>query len=237
MIIYYISNSIKHKVELEFKKREEEEKALEETKEKSAQDVEIDSKEGNDEETIDTASKGKSNSAAIQEEIMKREEEQVKLLVKRVVEKSELLIKLATPESWDRSDNSDKNLRKIEADEEEEVDNKEENIVTKLNKIKTIQASEGTVTSFENLSHKSIFTSWATSVLACLQCSISAKQIMLAIEEKNILTQWTDTVDWKLWEIYHLVTWTMKLKFHDLTGSVALLERIQMFLLTTQMSL
>ena len=140
MIIYYISNSIKHKVELEFKKREEEEKALEETKEKSAQDVEIDSKEGNDEETIDTASKGKSNSAAIQEEIMKREEEQVKLLVKRVVEKSELLIKLATPESWDRSDNSDKNLRKIEADEEEEVDNKEENIVTKLNKIKTIQA-------------------------------------------------------------------------------------------------
>ena len=45
---------------------------------------------------------------------MKRENEQVKLLVKRVVEKSELLIKLATPESWDRSDNSDKNLRKKE---------------------------------------------------------------------------------------------------------------------------
>ena len=47
-----ISNSIKHKVEQEFKKREDEEKILEETKEKSAQDVEINSKEGNDEITL-----------------------------------------------------------------------------------------------------------------------------------------------------------------------------------------
>ena len=107
-----ISNSIKHKVEQELNNREDEDKALEETKEKSAQDVEIDSKEGNDEETIDIGSKGKPNSSAIQEKMMKRENEQVKLLAKRVVEKSELLIKLATPESWDRSDNSDINLRK-----------------------------------------------------------------------------------------------------------------------------
>ena len=181
-----ISNSIKHKVEQEFKKKEEDEKALEETKEKTAQDIEIDTKEGNDEETIDTASKGKPSNAAIQDEIFKREDEQIKQLVKKVIEKSELLIKLATPESWDRSDNSDKNLRKKGADEENEVDNREESIVTKLTKIKTIQASEGTVTSFENLSNKSIFTSCASSVLACLQCSISAKQIMSAIEEKYI---------------------------------------------------
>ena len=49
---------------------------------------------------------------------MRRENKQVKLLVKRVVEKSSLLIKLATPESWDRSDNFDKNLRKKERKKE-----------------------------------------------------------------------------------------------------------------------
>lgn len=181
-----ISNSIKHKVEQEFKKKEEADKMLEETKDKAAQDVEIDTKQSNDEETIDTTSKDKSNSAAIHDEIIRRENEQIKLLVKKVTEKAELLIKLATPESWDRSDNSDKNLRRKGVDVENEVDSKEDNIVTKLTKIKTIQASEGTVTSFENLSNKSIFTSCASSVLACLQCSISAKQIMPAIEEKYI---------------------------------------------------
>lgn len=115
----------------------------------------------------------------------RREKEQVTILVKKVIDKAELLIKLATPPAWDQPDTSNKNLRAIDGYTEDE-EPKDENLLTKLRRIQQIQASTGTITSYENLSNKEIFTSCASSVLACLQCNLTAKNILKAIENKYI---------------------------------------------------
>jgi len=177
-----ISNYIKKKVEAEFQKKREEEQQLEEIKEKSAHEIEIDTKEDNDEETIDTSSKTTKNkdNQEIQSEIMRREEEQMASLIKKVSEKAELLIKLSVPSSWELPDNSN-NIYEMQEDVEVGL---KENIVVELQKIKSIQSAAKTISSFENLSNKAIFNSCASSVLACLQCSINYKKIMSSIERK-----------------------------------------------------
>lgn len=179
-----ISNYIKKKVEAEFQKKREEEQQLEEIKEKSAHEIEIDTKEDNDEETIDTSSKTTKNkdNQEIQSEIMRREEEQMASLIKKVSEKAELLIKLSVPSSWELPDNSN-NIYEMQEDVEVGL---KENIVVELQKIKSIQSAAKTISSFENLSNKAIFNSCASSVLACLQCSINYKKIMSSIERKWI---------------------------------------------------
>ena len=179
-----ISNYIKKKVEAEFQKKREEEQQLEEIKEKSAHEIEIDTKEDNDEETIDTSSKTTKNkdNQEIQNEIMRREEEQMASLIKKVSEKAELLIKLSVPSSWELPDNSN-NIYEMQEDVEVGL---KENIVVELQKIKSIQSAAKTISSFENLSNKAIFNSCASSVLACLQCSINYKKIMSSIERKWI---------------------------------------------------
>mmetsp|Transcript_42159 Transcript_42159/g.48927 ORF Transcript_42159/g.48927 Transcript_42159/m.48927 type:complete len:566 (+) Transcript_42159:2966-4663(+) len=182
-----ISNSVKKKVEAEYKKREDD-RALQEIQEKTAHEHEQDSKQQHDEETIDTTSKAGSQKqdSSMQDEITKREEEQVAQLLKKVSDKAELLIKLATPASWDQPDSSNKNLRNITGYNETEAETGEDSLRAKLQKIKSIQASQGTITSFENLSNKAVFNSCASSVLACLQCSIPAKKILSSIESKYI---------------------------------------------------
>lgn len=153
-----ISNYIKKKVEAEFqKKREEEQQQLEEIKEKTAHEIEIDNKEDNDEETIDTSSKAtaKKEDNEAYEEILRREEEQMALMIKKVSEKAELLIKLSVPSSWEQPDNSS-NVYEMEEDAEI---GQQENIVVELQKIKSIQSAAKTVSSFENLSNKVIFNS------------------------------------------------------------------------------
>jgi hypothetical protein len=180
-----ISNSIKKKADAEHRRKQEEEKLLKENEMKNAEDIEKDTKEENDEETIDTTSKKSKVEPIPQEELLKREKEQLKILVGKVIEKAELLVKLATPPSWDQPDNSTRTLRNIDG-YNEEGDIKEENLTTKLQRIKTIQASSGTITSYENLSNKDIFNSCTSSVLATLQCTVSAKSIMKAIEDKYI---------------------------------------------------
>lgn len=178
-----ISNYIKRKVEAEFEKRKDEQQ-LEEIKEKSAHETEIDHKEDNDEETIDTSSKTtkKKEDKEIHHEILKREEEQIALLIQKVSEKAELLIKLSVPSSWELPDNSN-NVYEMQEDAEVGL---QENIAIELQKIKSIQSAAKTITSFENLSNKAIFNSCASSVLACLQCSINYKKIMSSIERKCI---------------------------------------------------
>ena len=186
-----ISNMIKKKADAEHRRKEEEERLLQENQMKSAEDIEKDTKEMHDpdEETINTEPKEEKKSLVepvSHEELLKREKEQLEVLVTKVVNKAKLLVKLATPASWEQSDNSSKNLRNIDAyNEGEEVDD-EENLVTKLQRIRNIQASSGTITSYENLSNKDVFNSCASSVLATLQCSVSAQSIMKAIETKYI---------------------------------------------------
>lgn len=186
-----ISNTIKKKADAELRRREEEERLLEETKEKTAEDIEKDNKEEHDEETIDTTSKkngGSKIEPVPEEELLRRESEQITLLVKKVSDKAELLVKLATPASWDQPDVSNNNLRAIDGynADKEDKENKDENLTSKLQRIKKIQESKGTITSFENLSNKDVFNSCASSVLACLQCTVSAKNILKAIESKYI---------------------------------------------------
>ena len=183
-----ISNMIKKKADVEQRRKEEEEIMLQENKKKAAEDIEKDTKEVHDEETIDTTSK-KKNTCVVEpvshDELLKREKEQLDILVKKVCEKAELLVKLATPASWDHADNSIKNLRNIDSyNDDREI--QEENLITRLQRIRNIQASSGTITSYENLSNKDVFNSCASSVLATLQCSVSAKSIMKAIETKYI---------------------------------------------------
>ena len=97
-----------------------------------------------------------------------------------------LLTRLATPKTWKHSDFSEKSLRQVERSNAEESKEKTESAPNKLRRIKTIQASKGTVTSYENISNKEIFTTCSSSVLAILQCDESADNITRAIEKKYI---------------------------------------------------
>lgn len=177
-----ISNSIKKKADADQKKKEQDMKdsaqANEETKEKNGED---------EEETIDTTSK--KNEIKVesisQEEIMKREKEQLSILIERVREKAELLIKLETPPSWEQLDTSN-NLITIDGYGKEGEEIVGGDLVSKIQRIRTIQESKGTITSYENLSNKDIFTSCASSVLATLQCSMNSKSILKAIETKYV---------------------------------------------------
>jgi hypothetical protein len=181
-----ISNSVKKKAEAEKRRREEEERILHETDLKQAEE-DKDHKDADEEETIDTSSKAGKASQIDEEDLRRKEEEQIKIIIKKVKEKAELLIKIATPASWDMPDTSVQNLRNIDGytnDNPEE--NKNENLAQKLQKIRGIQESKGTITSYENLSNKEVFNSCASSVLACLQCTVSAQKIMSAIEQKYV---------------------------------------------------
>lgn len=177
-----ISNSIKKKADAEQRRREEEIKLLEEAKKH------VEEAKDDEEEVIDTTGKGNKESKVepiSQEELLRREQEQIVVLVRRVMDKAELLVKLATPPSWEQPDSSKENFIAIDG---YKMDNnfKDNDLASKLKKIKTIQESKGTITSYENLSNKDIFNSCASSVLATLQCTVSAKNMMKAIEAKYI---------------------------------------------------
>jgi hypothetical protein len=165
---------------------EEEEQLLKEVQKKTSEDIEEDEKHPDNEETIDTTTDKSKVEPISNDELIRREKEQIDILIKKVSDKAELLIKLATPPAWDQPDNSTKNLRNVDMYNEDEDLQEEENLAMKLLKIRTIQASSGTITSYENLSNKDIFNSCASSVLATLQCSVTAKSIMKAIETKYI---------------------------------------------------
>ena len=185
-----ISNKVRKDFEVKKAKREQEQITLEEIKSKSAQDQEKDTKEANDEETIDTSSKADpQNNDFTAEDIVKEEQIQISELIQKVIEKAELLIKLSTPASWDHPENSNKNLRNIDGYEEDKLEAKDEDLSAKLQRIRTIQESEGTITNFENLSNKAVFNTWSSSVLAWLQWKISAKRILSRIENKYILSK------------------------------------------------
>ena len=182
-----ISNSVKKKAEAEQKRKEEQRILMEENEMEENEKKEEEEKDhkSNDEETIDTTKEKKFTVPSIDEsELRKKENEQIKMIVKKVCEKAELLIKLCTPSSWETTDNSEGTLRQIDGYQRDNI--KSENLIQKLQKIKGIQESKATITSFENLSNKQVLSSCSSSVLACLQCCITAKQIMEGIEKKYI---------------------------------------------------
>jgi hypothetical protein len=182
-----ISNSIKKKADAERRRKEDEEKLLKEIEMKTSEDIEEDEKKPDDEDTIDTSSVKTKIEHISNDELLKREKEQIDVLVKKVSDKAELLIKLATPPAWNQPDTSSKNLINVDMyNDKEDILLKDESLAARLQRIRTIQASSGTITSYENLSNKDIFNSCASSVLATLQCSVTAKSIMKAIESKYI---------------------------------------------------
>ena len=89
-----ISNSVKKKAEAEQKRKEEEQRILMEENEKKEEE-EKDHKSNDDEETIDTTKEKKFTVPPIDESDLRRKEnEQIKIIVKKVAEKAELLVKL-----------------------------------------------------------------------------------------------------------------------------------------------
>ncbi|CAI2359604.1 unnamed protein product [Moneuplotes crassus] len=120
-----------------------------------------------------------------EEDILKMEQEDVENLIKKVCMKAEFLMKLATPKTWKHSDFSEKSLRQAEM-ANDETKEEAESTKHKLRRIKTIQASKGTVTNYENISNKEIFSTCSSSVLAVLQCSDSAEDILKVIGRKYV---------------------------------------------------
>ena len=144
--------------------------------------IELDKED--DEEIIDTTKTKENLKPKIdQAEIRKEENEQIKMLVEKVIKKAELLTKLCTPASWEASND---NAKLIHVDNVDEGRVKGGNLVEKLKSIRSIQESKGTITSFENLRNKEVLTSCSSSVLACLQCGITADEIMKSIENMYI---------------------------------------------------
>ena len=76
--------------------------------------------------------------------------EQIDGLIANVIQKTELLIKMWTPEPWDNADNLKGKLRHIDSSNDGKIFAK--NLSQKLEKIKSIQESMATITSFENIS-------------------------------------------------------------------------------------
>ena len=99
------------------------------------------------------------------EETLRLEQQEVEEIVSKVRQKAKLLIKLATPKAWSDSDSSDSLIRHI-SHFEDSKENKDKTLIDKIKRIKTIQTSKVTVTTYENVSNKYVFTSCMSSVLA-----------------------------------------------------------------------
>ncbi|CAI2362161.1 unnamed protein product [Moneuplotes crassus] len=121
---------------------------------------------------------------ASEEEALRMEQQRIETIIQEVCQKAELLIKLDTPQIWKLRDSSEKRLRQI--DEDTGISEEANSVLLRLQTIRGIKASSGTITSYEDISNKEIFNSCASSVLATLQCKVSAESIIKDIEEKYI---------------------------------------------------
>ena len=125
------------------------------------------------------------------EELKKRENDQIDILVKRVCQKAELLLKLATPSAWSEPDRADSLIMLANAPTHKES-NVGDSFAQALKKIRHIQASKATILNYENVSDKEIFKSCVSSVLSCLQCSVTAEEIQENLESQfvNAMHRW-----------------------------------------------
>ena len=160
-----ISNSIKKKVDIELNKKRLTADVLEDLIDKSKS---VPNQEESKQAALGgLAIKQKASSKIFMsdEEIVKLEQQKVKEIVSKVCEKAEFLIRLATPKAWSDSDSSDSLIRHI-SHFKDSKDIKDKTVADQIKRIKNIQASKVTVTSYENLSNKHIFNSCMSSVLA-----------------------------------------------------------------------
>lgn len=140
--------------------------------------------DNNGEEVIDTSTK--QNDKLSEKDLMQREKEEIKKLVKDVCLKAELLIKLEPPKVWAASDKSKSNLRMLSENSFVKLKDIKMTFVKNLKTIQSIRESKGTVVSYEDIANKDVFNSCTTSVQAVLQCSLTADDILKALELRYV---------------------------------------------------
>ena len=124
------------------------------------------------------------------EEIQRKENDEIDILVNKVCEKTKILLKIATPFAWRDSDKEDSSI--ILAENESEM-KKKNTIANELQRLKNIRESKATILNYENISNADILKSCASSVLSCLQCSVTAEEIKQNLESKFVsaLHRWS----------------------------------------------
>lgn len=119
-----------------------------------------------------------------QEEILEKEKEQLSKLVEIVVEKAEFMLKLATPSSWNKSEL--RSLKLLTLKSSIKPRKKLKLGVDKLKSLKEMQITKSLVKSDGDTAKKHVMDSCSTSVLAVLQCPLTAKSILSALELRYI---------------------------------------------------
>lgn len=155
-----ISNAIKKKADCEYQKKKVEAEVLDKLLSKSKSVAEENKTNSENEEEIKEETQPVSAQIKVvsDEELINREKEQIQILISKVVAKAELLLQLATPRAWNEPDSSDSRIRNVSHYNEKQM-SKGETVTDKLRRIKNIQASKATITSYEDLSNKEVFNS------------------------------------------------------------------------------
>jgi hypothetical protein len=175
-----ISNKIKKQLEDQLKTKQEEEKKR---KEALGEDKSKEESKDDEEEVIDT-SKSKQEEVS-PEETKEKEESQFNKLAQKVMQKAEFLIKMARPESWIQDDTGKSSINYINPPSvEKSKEGKEDkpDLMTRIKTITDIRTSKGSVKAYGNENKKDVYNSSSSSILACLQCDLSADRIKKGIE-------------------------------------------------------
>lgn len=159
-----ISNAIKKKADSEYQKKKLEADSLDKLLSRSksvAEDKKESQEDGeSDEDIIKTDVQPTSAQIKVvsDEELISREKEQIQILIDKVIAKAELLLQLATPRAWNEPDSSDSKILNV-SHYSNKKKHENESVRDKLRRIKNIQASKATITSYEDVSNKEIFNS------------------------------------------------------------------------------
>jgi hypothetical protein len=168
----------------EKKKKDGDAKADEDKKDDNKEII----KQQESKQTVDESNEEKIDTTKTDNSTKKKTKDQVELakIVDKVIEKAELLIKLAMPTTWGTSPNEAPELKQNMSErdhrdkEEQEVEEKGD-WVAKLNTWKERQGASSAANDKKE-QDDAVFTSISTSVLACLQTPITAQRIKKQIE-------------------------------------------------------
>jgi hypothetical protein len=119
-----------------------------------------------------------------EEEVLQKEKEELQNLVKKVVEKAEFMLKLATPSSWNKSEL--RSLKLLSINSSIKPKKKLKVGIDKLKSLREFQLSKSLVKSSKNTASNQVMNSCSTSVLAVLQCPLTAEWILRALELRYV---------------------------------------------------
>ena len=175
-----ISNKIEQRADTEIINQQEESKLK--AKESEGEEKKEESK-GTEDNKSNLESKFKKKKMT-PEEMLRKEQEHLSIIVDKIIKKTELLLKLATPRAWIEGDISDSKILMANMVEpsEIEIEKKSQSIVDTLHRIKTLQESQATVADYENITDKEVLKSCVSSVLNCLQSKITADAMLKHLE-------------------------------------------------------